>query len=215
MRETESFRHDAIPDRLALTEGERRSVSRRVEALNRYLAPAEPAAIKRMVGMVKGLMASTQVDGQSASAILDGYAMVLAPYPQVLIEDVCARFLDGRLGNRVYAPTPAEIAHECRNAPDMIAAKAERYRLEAMLSVEVYRTPTAAEQDEIQAAYRDFVKDAVASTKMGMKIGEEPVGSDAAERAAARRELAERLAADRAERASRRHPTTHDGRQEA
>jgi hypothetical protein len=203
MRESDNFRHDAITDRLAPTEAERGMLARRLDQVSHHLTPAKAAAIKRSVGMVKGLMASTSVDGQSAGAILDGYAMVLAPYPQALIEDVCTRFLDGRLGNRVYAPTPAEIAHECRSNPDLIAARAERYRLEAILSAEVYQTPSPEEQAEIQAEYQRYVDEAGKSSKMTLQVGEEPRGSEAADRVQARRDLAERLERSEAERKAR------------
>ena len=82
MREFGNFRHDVIPDRLAPTEAERGMLAGRLDQVSHHLTPAKAAAIKRSVGMVKGLMASATVGGQSAGAILDGYAMVLAPYPQ-------------------------------------------------------------------------------------------------------------------------------------
>lgn len=192
LRESDSFRNDAIPDRLALTKPERAMLEVRLQEIDRHLAPARPAAIKRSVGMVKGLMASTAVDGQSAAQVLDGYAMVLAQFPQAVVEDVCMRFLDGRLGNRVYAPTPAEIAHECRKDPDLVEAKAERYRIESVLNAEVYRTPSPQEQSEIQNEFNRLVAD-MAKGSDARPVTSRP-GPSPEEREKAQQILAERRA---------------------
>lgn len=153
LEETGDFRRRALPDRLAPTEVERAAMEARGAEIDRWLAPARPAAIKRMVGLVRGLMASVAVD--DVESVLDGYALVLRPYPETVIDDVCGRFLDGRLGNRVYAPTPAEIAHQCRL--DIADAKAERARIDLILDAEIYRTPSPEDQERIQERYRQYV----------------------------------------------------------
>lgn len=143
-------------------------------------------------------MASPSVAETTVDEILSGYALVLTPYPQAVVEDVCARYLDGRLGNRVYAPTPAEIAHECR---EMLAPiYAERARIALILDAEVYATPSPAEQAEVQAAYLQFVADTNERAKGGFAAVKEGEGSAAqADRAAANAHLSD-LEARRAKR---------------
>ena len=186
MEETGDFRRRALPDRLAPTSAECAELSRRLSVIDHSLAPAPPAAIKRAVGLVKGLMASAAIGDQSVDDVLNGYAMVLAPYPKAVVEDVCRRFLDGRLGNRVYAPTPAEIAHECRLA--VADSHAERRRIMLILDAEVYKTPSPGEQAKIQAEYQRYLAETTKAVD-ARAGGATEAGTDAGVRASALRDL--------------------------
>jgi len=155
LEDSSDWRRRALPDRLAPTEHERQVMTARVEVIDRWLAPSRKAAIIRAVGTVRGLMAIASSTGDADP--LDGYAMVLAPFPEPVIEDICRRFLDGRLGNRVYAPTPAEIAHECRLA--VAEALAERGRIALILDAEIYTTPSEADRAKIEELHREYVED--------------------------------------------------------
>lgn len=197
LEETGDFRRRALPDRLAPTDGERALMQARIETIDHWLAPAREKAIVRIVGMVRGLMASVAVD--DVQAVLSGYALVLKSFPEEVIEDVCQRFLDGRLGNRVYAPTPAEIAHECRLA--VVEARAERGRIELILDAEVYRTPSPEDQERIQEAYRKYVAETTAQSAAPKGPAPEPLPEQRPtglaadlEMRRARREAAERAA---------------------
>jgi hypothetical protein len=177
LEETADFRRRAIPDRLAPTDDERRELKARVAEIDSGLGRASEASIRRAVGLVKGLMASPAIGETTVDEILSGYALVLAPYPQPVIEDVCRRYLDGRLGNRVYAPTPAEIAHECR---EMLAPiYAERARIALILDAEVYETPSPEQQAEVQAAYLAFVAETSSRAEGGFAGAKEAEGSQA------------------------------------
>ena len=161
---------------------------RRVTGIDRSLQPAPEPAIKRAVGLVKGLMASASIGEQSVDDVLNGYAMVLNPYPKAVVEDVCRRFLDGRLGNRVYAPTPAEIAHECRLA--VADTLAERRRIMLILDAEVYATPSPEEQAKIQSRYREYVAETAERAERARKDSTvNPAGTGAGEKAEALRDL--------------------------
>lgn len=189
MEATSDFRRRALPDRLAPTEVERRALAARVEEIDLWLAPSPKNAIIRAVGLVRGLMASASTG--DVNTVLDGYATILGPFPQPVVEDVCTRFLDGRLGNRVYAPTPAEIAHECRQR--VADAHAERARIRLILDAEVYSTPSPEEQAKIQAEYLRFVAETAERAERGKKDPTlEPAGTQNADRQAALDDLKRR-----------------------
>ena len=100
------------------------------------------------------------------------------------------RFLDGRAGNKVYAPTAAEMAEVCRAL--VSEPLAERARINAILDAEVYQLPTEAERAEVARRHEEFVREAVKAADPGrMRVGEQPAGTEAADRSAAERRLAE------------------------
>lgn len=167
----------------------------RVEQIDRWLAPSRPAAIVRAVGLVRAGLATPAA---SSDDIFQIYVNVLRPFPEPVVEDICNKFLDGRLGDRVYAPQAAQIAHECRLA--VADALAERGRIGLILDAEVYSTPSEAEREEMRVAMEKFAAETAAKARQGaapMKQGE---GADAvAQRAAAEAHLAD-LAARKAKR---------------
>lgn len=152
LEEGSDWRRRALPARLAPTDEQREVMERRVEQIDRWLAPSRQAAIVRAVGLVRGAMA---VPAGASDDVFSVFVEVLKPFPEPVVEDVCRKFLDGRLGNRVYAPTPAEIAHECRLS--VADALAERGRIMLVLDAEVYDTPSDAEREEIRQKLAEFL----------------------------------------------------------
>lgn len=138
----------------------------RVEQIDRWLAPSRQAAIIRAVGLVRGAMA---VPAGASDDVFSVFVEVLKPFPEPVVEDVCRKFLDGRLGNRVYAPTPAEIAHECRLS--VADALAERGRIMLVLDAEVYDTPSDAEREEIRQKLAEFMAETAAKSQGAVRDG--------------------------------------------
>lgn len=118
------------------------------------------------------------------------YVNVLRPFPEPVVEDICNRFLDGRLGDRVYAPQAAQIAHECRLA--VADALAERGRIMLVLDAEVYGTPTEAEREEIRQKLADFLAETGAKAQGAVRDGKVTAnGSAHADRLRAQSELSD------------------------
>lgn len=190
LEEGSDWRRRALPARLAPTEEQRELMVRRVEQIDRWLAPSRQAAIVRAVGLVRGAMA---VPAGSGDDVFSVFVEVLRPFPEPVVEDVCRKFLDGRLGNRVYAPTPAEIAHECRLS--VADALAERGRIMLVLDAEVYDTPSEAEREEIQRKLAEFIAETGAKSQAAVRDGKlNENGSDNATRLKALAELEARKA---------------------
>lgn len=182
------WRRRALPSRLAPTEGERDLMRVRVSQIDRWLGPSRRAAIVRSVELMRANLVIA--NGASDDAV-EGYVLVLTPFPEPVVEDVCRRYMDGRFGGRIYAPMPAEIAHECRLA--VADALAERGRITLILDPEVYQSPTEEDRIAIAERHAAFVKEtALAADTRPVTTRPRPSPE---ERVAAERDLAERKAA--------------------
>lgn len=166
LEEGSDWRRRALPARLAPTDEQRQAMAVRVEQIDRWLAPSRQAAIIRAVGLVRGAMA---VPTGASDEVFSVFVEVLKPFPEPVVEDVCRKFLDGRLGNRVYAPTPAEIAHECRLS--VADALAERGRIMLVLDAEVYETPSDAEREEIRQKLAEFMAETAEKSQGAIRDG--------------------------------------------
>jgi sarcosine oxidase gamma subunit len=203
LEEGSDFRRRALPARLAPTDAQRDLMASRVAQIDRWLAPSRQAAIIRAVGMVRGAMA---VPAGASDDVFSIYVEVLRPFPEPVVEDVCRRYLDGRLGNRVYAPTPAEIAHECRLA--VSDALAERGKIALILDAEVYATPTEEERQEVEAQAAALIEELAQAARQNHADNLRnngpvtPTGSASSARAEALKELADRKAKREAEQSS-------------
>lgn len=157
------------------------------------LAAADDDTIKEKVGALRAVMASAQASVETLTIARQAFIAVLSRYPAWAVTEACTRFLDGRAGNKVYAPTPAEIADVCRGL--VADALTERARINAILDAEVYQAPTEAERAEVARRHQAFVEEtARAASSRRLREGDERRGSDAASRAEAERILAERKA---------------------
>lgn len=195
LEDSSDWRRRALPARLAPTDEQRQMMATRVEQIDRWLAPSRQAAIIRAVGLVRAGLA---VPAGSSDDVFQIYVNVLRPFPEPVVEDICNKFLDGRLGDRVYAPQAAQIAHECRLA--VADALAERGRIALILDAEVYASPTEAEREEIRVAMEKFAAETAAKARQGAAPMKEAEGADAmAQRAAANAHLSD-LEARRAKR---------------
>lgn len=154
------------------------------------LAAADDDTIKEKVGALRAVMASPQASVETLTIARQAFIAVLGRYPAWAVTEACTRFLDGRAGNKVYAPTPAEIAEVCRG---LIAdALTERARINAILDAEVYQAPTEAERAEVARRHEEFVRQTARAADA--RVSAKPVPSPA-ERAEAERDLAARKAA--------------------
>lgn len=191
LEEGSDWRRRALPARLAPTDEQRQMIAMRVEQIDRWLAPSRPAAIVRAVGLVRAGLATP---AGSSDDVFQIYVNVLKPFPEPVVEDICNRFLDGRLGDRVYAPQAAQIAHECRLA--VADALAERGRIMLVLDAEVYDTPTEAEREDIKAKLAAFLAETGAKSQSAVRDGKVTEnGSAHADRLRAQSDLRDREAA--------------------
>lgn len=158
------------------------------------LVGADDITIRERVGALRAVMASAQAGAETVAIARQAFIAVLSRYPAWAVTEACTRFLDGRAGNKVYAPTPAEIADVCRGL--VADALTERARINAILDAEVYQAPTEAERAEVARRHEEFVKQTARASDA--RVSAKPVPS-AAERAEAERILADRKAAAAAE----------------
>lgn len=157
------------------------------------LVGADDIAIRERVGALRAVMASAPAGAETVAIARQAFIAVLSRYPAWAVTEACTRFLDGRAGNKVYAPTPAEIADVCRGL--VAAALTERARINAILDAEVYQAPTEAERAKVARRHQAFVEEtARAASSRRLRECDERRGSDAASRAEAERILAERKA---------------------
>ena len=189
-----NFRRYALSAAHEPTEEQRIALLERRAEIDEGLVGADDITIRERVGALKAVMASAQAGAETVAIAKQAFIAVLHRYPAWAVSEACARFLDGRVGNKVYAPTPAEIAEVCRG---LIAdALTERARINAILDAEVYQAPTEAERAEVARRHQAFVEEtARAADSRRARAGDELRGTNAAERAAAEKDLAERKAA--------------------
>lgn len=178
-----SAAHEPTPEQRALL------LDRRQE-IDAGLVGADERKVRENVGILRSSMATASMSEDAAKLARQGFIMVLGRYPVWAVTETAMRFLDGRAGNKVYAPTAAEMAEVCRAL--ISEPLAERARINAILDAEVYHLPTEAERAEVARRHEEFVREAAkAADPRRMRVGEEPAGTDAVERASAERRLAE------------------------
>ena len=83
------------------------------------------------------------------------------------------RFLSGKVGNKVYAPTAAEMAEVCRSL--ISEPLAERARINAILDAEVYHVAGEAERAQIAAMHAEFVAETTRRAAPPKSTAPEPV----------------------------------------
>ncbi|MCE4223423.1 hypothetical protein HCU64_06640 [Methylobacterium sp. C25] len=168
----------------------------RVDDIDRWLSPSRRAAIVRAVELMRGNLV---IANSASDDAIEGYVLMLTPFPEPIVENVCSRFMHGYLGDRTYAPMPAQVAHECRLA--IADTLAERGRIKLVLDAEVYESPTEADHAKIAEHHAQFVKETAERSRMRSAQPREPerphrnpaAMAELAERTA-RREAAERAA---------------------
>lgn len=162
------------------------------------LVGADDITIRERVGALRAVMASASAGAETVAIARQAFIAVLQRYPAWAVTEACTRFLDGRVGNKVYAPTPAEIADVCR----ILVAEplTERARINAILDAEVYQAPSEADRAEVARRHQEFVEETArrADARRRQPADARPQ-PDAAEREAALRDLEARKAAIEAE----------------
>ena len=185
-----NFRRYALSGANEPTPEQRALLVARRQEIDDGLAGADEVTVREQVGILRSSMATSQISPEAMKLARQGFIMVLGRYPAWAVVETAMRFLDGRAGNKVYAPTAAEMAEVCRAR--ISEPLAERARINAILDAEVYHLPTEAERAEVARRHEEFVREAAkAADPRRMRVGEEPAGAEAIERAAAERRLAE------------------------
>ena len=172
----------------------------RMDDIDRWLSPSRRAAIVRAVELMRGNLV---IANNSSDDAVEGFVLVLSPFPEPVVESVCHRFMHGHLGDRTYAPMPAAVAHECRLA--IADTLAERGRINAILDAEVYAAPTEEDRKKVAEAHAEFVAEAAQrSAKVGAMLSSPRSDTPSAERLA----VAEHLRALEEKRKSEREADT-------
>lgn len=207
LEEGSDWRRRALPSRLAPTDEERELMQARLDDVDRWLSPSRRAAIVRAVELMRGNLV---IPNSASDDAVDGYVLILSPFPEPVIENVCARFMHGHLGDRVYAPMPAQVAHECRLA--IADTLAERGRLNAILDAEVYAAPSEADRKKVADMHAEFVAETARQAQRMRPDLDSPRGNvPSTERMQAAAELEERRRTREAREADMGKPIAEEG----
>lgn len=138
-----------ISDACAPSAEARGALQGRADHLASGLTAAEPEAISRCITSLGVVLPSRSTNAEAAKMELALTVEALKAFPEWAVANVCRRYLDGRLGNGRYAPTPPELAKACR---ELIAPfQAEAAKIQRILNAQVYREPTEEERARVQA----------------------------------------------------------------
>jgi len=145
------WRHRAILDTYAPKGAERQVLEARREALNAALTPADPDFIGRSISALKSAFPYRNEDSSDVEKVKRLYIAALQSFPEWAISEACRRFLEGRVGNRTFAPTPPELAAECRSI--LVAVHEEAGKIDRILEAQVYRLPSPEQQRRIEEGF--------------------------------------------------------------
>lgn len=186
-----NFRRYALSAAHEPTGEQRQMLMDRRAEIDVGLVGADDITIRERVGALRAVMASAAAGAETVAIAKQAFIAVLQRYPAWAVTEACTRFLDGRVGNKVYAPTPAEIADICRG---LIAEPlTERARINAILDAEVYQAPSEADRVEVARRHQAFVEETAKRAHVRRtQQGDERPRPDAAEREQAERDLERR-----------------------
>lgn len=192
-----NFRRYALSGANEATPEQRALLMARRQEIDDGLIGADEVTVREQVGILRSSMATSQMSPEAMKLARQGFIMVLGRYPAWAVVETAMRFLDGRAGNKVYAPTAAEMAEVCRAL--ISEPLAERARINAILDAEVYHVAGEAERAQIAAMHAEFVAETTRRASAPRGPAPEPLGERrdpglAADLSArqARREAAER-----------------------
>lgn len=147
----------SITDRLAPTEGERRTLVARGAELDASLQEAgEEAVIRRVAVLLAAFPAKHSSDVEKRS-ILKLYGMALGKYPEWVIDQCCRDCNSGKVGKGEFAPTPAAMAKACEEIA--VPVRAEAHQIAQILQAEVYHENTPEERERMAAGFADLMRD--------------------------------------------------------
>lgn len=141
----------------------------RCDELFAGLAPATSEAISRYVSALKVTMPSRATDEAGAAMEMRLTVKALETFPEWAIADVCRRYLDGRLGKGRFAPTPAEIAQDCRAL--LTIHQEEATKAKRILEAEVYTEATPEERERMLRLIREASRGLRSYTARNAKMG--------------------------------------------
>lgn len=203
-----NFRRYALSGAVAPTDEQRGLLLSRRAEIDAGLVGADQTTIRKNVGILRSSMATAQLGPEAVQLAKEGFILVLGQYPAWAVAEATMRFLSGKVGNKVYAPTAAEMAEVCRSL--ISEPLAERARINAILDAEVYHVAGEAERAEIAAMHAEFVAETTRRASAPRGRAPEPLGerrdpnlAGDLEARRARREASERAAADEASEAAK------------
>lgn len=144
----------------------------RRQEIDAGLDGCDELTIREHVGILRSSMATAPLGEEAMKLAKRGFILVLGKYPTWAVVEAAMRFLDGRAGNKTYAPTAAEMAEVCRGLISQDLA--ERARINAILDAEVYHQPSEEDRAAIAARHAEFVAQTAARARMPTKPAPEP-----------------------------------------
>lgn len=150
-----------ISSQLAPGEPERKAISARKAELDTALqATSKEAAASIIATLLHAFPGSAKSD-QDRADMLKVFVAALRDMPEWAIADVARRYLDGRLGEGRFAPTPAQFAVHVRDA--IRPYLEEQHKAGMVLSASVYHAPTPEERARIASKADGLIKELVAT----------------------------------------------------
>lgn len=140
----------------------RQAISTQIAAIDVWARPQRGDArrIVAAIGLLSSCMASRN-SGQDTKSIILLYVNVLAEFPAWAVEETCTAYLNGKIGDGHWMPSPGEIANTCRER--IIGLRAERDRIKRILAAEIVEPPpepTAESKARVAAILQAFRREA-------------------------------------------------------
>lgn len=158
-----------ISSQRSLTEPEIAALKARQVHLDGCMAGASLDAVISIVGpLLNAFPASARSEGDWRDT-LKLYGAALREVPTWAVEDAALRYLDGRVGDRRFAPTPAQLAAEAREIIKSVTE--ERRKISTVLSAQVYHEPTPEERGRVSAGLESLLSEIAATTGADPKGG--------------------------------------------
>lgn len=169
-----NFHRYALSGAVAPTDEQRGLLLSRRAEIDAGLVGADQTTIRKNLGILRSGMATAQLGPEAVELAKQGFLLVLGQYPAWAVVEATMRFLSGKVGNKVYAPTAAEMAEVCRVL--ISEPLAERARINAILDAEIYHVAGEAERAEIAAMHAEFVAETTRRASAARSPAPEPLG---------------------------------------
>jgi hypothetical protein len=166
-----------IAEDRAPTDDERAFLVRREADLSMALKPStEGAALAEIVAMFAAMRSKTASEDELV-AVIEIYAKDVAPIPFFALQQACARFRRGEIGDGVWVPTQGELANEARQI--MRDFTDERAAITRVLSAKVVQAVDLGRRGENVESVRRMAAATAAALKIAIPRNEILRGSAA------------------------------------
>lgn len=166
-----------ISEDRAPTESERDFLANHKSRLDDVLKPSTESAALSEVGALFSTMRSKTVEDVELAAVIETYAKDLAPIPFFALQQACARFRRGEIGDGVWVPTQGELANEARRI--MRDFTDERAAITRVLSAKVVQAVDLGRRGENVESVRRMAAATAAALKSAIPRNEILRGSAA------------------------------------